>query len=329
MNVDERQRLINRAGLITISINMVLTLARALSGYLSGSTAVLADAANSGTDILATLVVLGGARIAALPPDPEHPYGHGKAEPVAAKFVGLIVTVAGALTAMGALQGLRGGGAEEVGAFAVWVTGGSILVKEVLARYLTGIARRTSNEALLADAANQRTDVLASAAALVGALGARFGLRVLDPAMGLLVAGLILRMGLSLYWKSVSRLMDPAPEPHTMNALTLAAATVDGVVSVDEVKARIAGAGIYVDCKVCVNAQLTVAEGHKIAHRVKAAIREASAEVQDVLVHVNPCRPDGGAVRLEPPGGAREGGGGPVRWEPADRPQEEQPRVPT
>ena len=313
MNVDERQRLINRAGLITISLNVVLTLARALAGYLSGSTAVLADAANSGTDILATLVVLGGARIAALPPDPEHPYGHEKAEPVAAKFVGLIVTVAGALTTMGALQGLRGGGAEEVGALAAWVTGGSIFVKEALARYLTGIAHRTANEALLADAANQRTDVLASAAALVGALGARFGFPVLDPAMGLLVAGLILRMGLSLYWKAVGRLMDPAPEPGTMSALTLAAATVDGVVSVDEVKARIAGAGIYVDCKVCVNAQLTVAEGHKIAHRVKAAIRETSAEVRDVLVHVNPCRPDGGAVR----------------WEPDPLPQEEHPRLPS
>lgn len=289
----ERQRLVTRASLLTIAANVTLTLARGAAGWLSGSTAVLADAANSGTDIFATLVVLGGARIAAQPPDPGHPYGHEKAEPVAAKIVGLIVAFAGAMVALGALGTLRQGGAEEVGALAAWVTGASILVKEVLARFLVGVARQTENEALLADAANQRTDVLASAAALVGALGARMGLPVLDPAMGLVVAALILRMGLSLYWRAVNNLMDPAPEPATMNALRSAAAAVHGVVSVDELKARLFGAGIYVDCKVCVPAQLTVEEGHRIAHEVKEACRGAVPGVRDVLVHVNPCRADG------------------------------------
>ncbi|MDF2628491.1 MAG: cation efflux system protein [Symbiobacteriaceae bacterium] len=289
LSTADRQRLVTRASLLTISVNVTLTLARGAAGWLSGSTAVLADAANSGTDILATLVVLGGARIAAQPPDPGHPYGHEKAEPVAAKIVGLIVAFAGAMVALGALGTLRTGGAEEVGALAAWVTGASIIIKEILARHLIGVARHTENEALMADASNQRTDVLASAAALVGALGARMGIPVLDPAMGLVVSALILRMGLSLYWRSVNNLMDPAPEPETMTALRSAAAGVAGVVSVDELKARLFGSGIYVDCKVCVNAQLTVEEGHRIAHEVKQACRAAAAGVRDVLVHVNPC----------------------------------------
>ncbi|HWI61040.1 MAG TPA: cation diffusion facilitator family transporter [Symbiobacteriaceae bacterium] len=287
---DERQRMVNRAGMLTISINVILTLARGAAALISGSTAVLADAANSGTDILATLVVLGGARIAALPPDPGHPYGHEKAEPVAAKLVGLIVTFAGAMVALGAFQALRGGGAESVGALAAWVTGISIGVKELLSRHLVGIAQATDNEALMADAANQRTDVLASAAALVGALGARMGMPALDPVMGLVVAALILRMGLGLYWRSVNNLMDPAPEVETMSKLSTAAAGVDGVVNVDEIKARIFGAGIYVDCKICVKADLTVEEGHRIGKRVKEACRSAVEEVRDVLVHINPCR---------------------------------------
>lgn len=290
LSLEERRRLINRAGYLTIGINVTLTLARGAAGWLSGSTAVLADAANSGTDILATLVVLAGARIAAMPPDPGHPYGHEKAEPVAAKLVGLIVTLAGILTALGALSALRGGGPEEVGLLAAWVTGGSIVIKEVLARHLTGVAHRTGNEALMADATNQRTDVLSSLAALAGALGARFGLSVLDPAMGLLVAGLIVRMGLGLYWKAVTNLMDPAPEPEIMDSLTLAAASVAGVVSVDQLKARVFGAGIFVDCKICVDAELTVEAGHAIAGEVKRSIRAAVPEVLDVLVHVNPCR---------------------------------------
>ncbi|HYF92743.1 MAG TPA: cation diffusion facilitator family transporter [Symbiobacteriaceae bacterium] len=290
VSTEDRQRWVFRAGVLTIAVNIILTLTRGAAGFLSGSTAVLADAANSGTDILATLVVLGGARIAALPPDPGHPYGHEKAEPVAAKIVGLIVAFAGAMVALGAYQALRAGRAEPIGTLAAWVTGISIIVKELLARHLIGVAQQTENEALLADAANQRTDVLASAAALAGALGGRFGMPTLDPIMGLVVSALILRMGLGLYWRSVGNLMDPAPDPATMTALTCAAAGVDGVVSVDEVKARVFGAGIYVDCKVCVAADLSVEEGHRIGKRVKDACREAVAEVRDVLVHINPCR---------------------------------------
>ncbi|HYG58522.1 MAG TPA: cation diffusion facilitator family transporter, partial [Symbiobacteriaceae bacterium] len=102
LSSENRQQQVNRAGFLTITVNLFLTLARGAAGWLSGSTAVLADAANSGTDILATLVVLGGSRIAAKPPDEDHPYGHHKAEPVAAKIVGLIVAFAGIMTALGA-----------------------------------------------------------------------------------------------------------------------------------------------------------------------------------------------------------------------------------
>lgn len=287
--MESRERLVARAGTITIGVNVALTLARGAAGYLSGSTAVLADAANSGTDILATLMVLGGTRIAAMPPDENHPYGHEKAEPVAAKLVGLLVTFTGIVTALGAVRALRGAGTETVGLLAAVVTAASIAIKEALARYLVRVAEETGSAALRADAANQRTDVLASAAALVGALGGRFGVPVLDPAMGILVAGLIIRMGLGLYWRSVSSLMDPAPEPEIMAALEQAAASVAGVVSVDAVKARVFGSGIYVDCKVSVKGGATVAEGHRIAGAVKRAVLSAVPQSRDVLVHVNPC----------------------------------------
>lgn len=286
----DRERLVVRAGLVTICTNVLITAARAVAALLSGSTAVLADAVNSGTDVAATLVVMGGTRIAARPPDWDHPYGHEKAEPVAAKIVGLIVTFTGLATAWGAVQGLRSDARAEVGLAAAWVTAASMLGKWALARYLVRVGRDTRSQALLADADNQRTDVLSSGAALAGALGGRFGVPALDPAMGLVVAGLILRMGLGLYWRSVHDLMDRAPEPGVMASLEQAAAGVAGVVSVDQVKARVFGAGIYVDCKVCVDAQLTVEEGHWIAGRVKEAIFTAVPASRDVLVHVNPCR---------------------------------------
>ncbi|MFZ5825428.1 MAG: cation diffusion facilitator family transporter [Bacillota bacterium] len=299
ITLDNRQQRVARAGTLTIGVNVVLTAARAVAGLVAGSTAVLADAANSGTDILATLVVLGGSRIAARPPDLDHPYGHEKAEPVAAKLVGILVTVTGVITLLGAIRALRGPG-ETVGLSAAVVTAASILIKEVLARHLTGVARQVGSQALLADAANQRTDVLASGAALVGALGGRFGLPVLDPAMGLLVAGLIIRMGLGLYWQSVRDLMDRAPEPAIMAQLKQAATATRGVESVDEIKARVFGPGIYVDCKVSVNGDLTVAEGHRIGKRVKEAVMESVPQCHDVLVHVNPHSPEDGPTDSPP-----------------------------
>lgn len=293
-----RQQEVVRAGVITMTANVLLTLLRVGAGLFAGSTAVLADAANSGTDVVATLLVMGGTRLAAVPPDENHPYGHEKAELVAAKMVGLLVILTGVVAALGSVDALRRGSYEPVGLAAVWVSVIAVGAKEVLARFLLRVGGRLNNQALLADAANQRTDVLASGAALVGVLGSRIGYPWLDPAMGVLVAGLILRMGVGLYWRSVGELMDPAPDPSTVAKLERAVARVDGVVSVDEVKARMHGSGIYVDCKVCVDADLTVAEGHRIAGRVKHAIREDVPESLDVLVHVNPCDPNGGGANI-------------------------------
>ena len=205
-----------------------------------------------------------------------------------------VVTATGVVTALGAIRALREVEAEPVGMAAVWVTLIAIVAKELLARYLVRVGRRVDNQAILADAANQRADVWSSIAALIGALGGRFGLPALDPAMGILVAALIFWTGIQLYWRSVNDLMDPAPEPEKMAALERAAAAVSGVVSVDELKARVFGAGIFVDCKISVPGRLTVLEGHEIAGQVRRVLREEVDSVRDVLVHVNPAeRPRG------------------------------------
>lgn len=207
--------------------------------------------------------------------------------------------ITGVLAALGAWHALHTHREAPVGGIAAVVAAGSIVVKEGLARYLTATARRVDSQAMLADAANQRTDVLASGAALIGALGGRFGRPALDPIMGLVVAGLILRTGFRLYWRAVADLMDPAPEPRRVAHLERAAAGVAGVLSVDTVKARVAGAGIYVDCEICVDSAMTVAQGHAIAGLVKKAVRAAEPAVRDVLVHVNPCDPPGPAGHLD------------------------------
>ncbi|HLO02546.1 MAG TPA: cation diffusion facilitator family transporter [Symbiobacteriaceae bacterium] len=286
----ERAAIARRASLLTILINVVLTVARVIAGLASGSTAVLADAANSGTDIFASLVVLGGSQIAARPPDEDHQFGHEKAEAVAAKVVGLLVMGTGIATGVGALQALRGGEFSPIGPAAIWVSLGAVVVKEVLARFLTSVGRRVENQALIADAQNQRGDVFASGAALVGALGGAFGLPILDPVMALVVAILILRMGVTLYIGSINTLMDPAPPAAVTQQIERIIRGAEGVQALDGIRSRQVGGSIYVECKIGVDGHLTVDEGHQIAGRVRRLLRE-QMDVRDAIVHVNPYQP--------------------------------------
>jgi cation diffusion facilitator family transporter len=286
----ERAAIARRASLVTIFINIALTVGRVVVGMASGSAAVLADSANSGSDIFASLVVMGGSQIAARPPDIQHQFGHEKAEAVAAKIVGLLVTGTGIGTFVSALAALRGGSYEAVGGAAIWVSLLSILIKEGLARFLTSVGLRTGNQALAADAKNQRVDVFASGAALVGALGSRLGLPILDPLMALVVAILIVRMGISLYVGSVNALMDPAPPASVVAQIEGIVRTAEGVLSLDNLRSRQVGGSIYVECKIGVDGNLTVDEGHQIAGRVRRLLRE-QVGVRDALVHVNPHRP--------------------------------------
>lgn len=270
---------------------MALTTVRVIAGLASGSTAVLADAANSATDIFASLVVLGGSQIAARPPDAEHQFGHEKAEAVAAKVVGLLVMGTGVVTAFGAVQGLREGEFSPIGAMAIWVSLGAIVIKEALARFLSATGRRVANQALIADSENQRGDVFASLAALIGALGGAFGLPILDPVMAVVVALLILRMGLKLYIGSVHTLMDPAPPAEVTQQIEQIIQGTEGVRCLDSVRSRQIGGSIYVECKISVDGRLTVNEGHQIAGCVRRLLREQLA-VRDTLVHVNPYQPE-------------------------------------
>lgn len=291
----ERARAASQASLRSIGVNIALTVLRAVTALLSGSTAVLADTLNSGADIFASLVSLGATRVAERPPDEDHPYGHEKAETVAAKIVALVLIFTGVSTGYAAIGALRTVTAPP-GILAVWVSGLAIIVKELLARYLLRAGRRLNHAGLTADGHNQRSDVLASGAALVGVVGARLGYPILDPLAGLVVAGLILRLGVKIYWQSIRELMDLAPDRQILQRLQDLVESVPGVAAVTDLKARLHGPQMHVDTKIAVPYSLTVWEGHQIARRVVAAVHGEFPDVKAVLVHVNPYGEPAGAV---------------------------------
>ncbi len=269
--------------------NIALTLAKAAVGLLTGSTAVMADAAHSASDIFGTAVVLVGLRVGGSPPDKTHHYGHAKLESVAAKVVALVMLGTAAGLTLGAIAVLRSGQVEVPGHLAIWVTIISMVVKDRLYHYVIHASRRLESTVLQAEALNHRGDASASFAVLVGVVGAYLGYPILDPLAGILVAALIAHMGVRLYVQSVRQLIDEAPSEHVLAQIRQVVQSTAGAISVTEVKARMIGSLAMVDLKLCVNRFLTVEQGHHIASLAKQNILAQVPCVTNVLVHVNPC----------------------------------------
>lgn len=289
MDVADRSKGAKEVAAISLVTNVTLTVAKGAVGFMAGSTAVVADAAHSASDILATAIVFVGLRIGGTPPDETHHYGHARFESVAAKIVALILIVTGLGLGINAFNVLRGGEAEVPGGLAIWITMVSIVAKEWLYRYVHGVGNRLGSTALQAEAWHHRSDAISSVAALIGVIGAYLGYPFFDPLAGLAVSALIVQMGGKLYVQSVRELIDEAPTEEVVSEIKKTADSTLGVISVTEVKARNVGPSVLVDLKICVNKFLTVEQGHNIASRAKRRILEDIPQVDNVLVHVNPC----------------------------------------
>lgn len=289
MEDSTRLKLGKRVFWIGFGGNIVLAVLKAIVGFFTGSTAMLADAFHSASDVLSTAVAVGGVRLAHQPPDEQHHYGHAKAESIAAKIVAIILIVTAIGIGWQAIQIIRENQLSVPGSAAIWAAAISLIVKELMFRYTYKIGREMKSTVVVADAWHHRSDAFSSIAALIGIIGANFGFPILDPLAGAVVAILIFKMGINVYWRAVKELMDTAPDVEVIDNISKIAKNTGGVRSVHDVKARLNGPHIFVDMKICVDRYATVEEGHSVAVEAKENIKEELEEVKDVLIHVDPC----------------------------------------
>ncbi|GAV14056.1 cation diffusion facilitator family transporter [Paenibacillus sp. chi10] len=278
--------------------NILLAGVKGIAGFLSGSQALIADAFHSASDVAGSFAVLVGLKAAKRPPDKDHPYGHGKAESIAAIVVSVLLLVVGIELAISAAKSIWNGKVVVPEWYALAAIILSIVAKESMFQYKFRLGKRLSSQALIANAWEHRSDVYSSIAALVGVGGAMIGGRLgiswllyLDPIAGAVVALLVLRMGYRLVLDSIHSTMDHVLHDEDANPLIRAVQSVDGVITVDELRAREHGHYVIVDVKISVNPRLTVAEGHAVAKRVKKHLLQRFIHVADVFVHVNPFDP--------------------------------------
>lgn len=281
-----------RVALLGLAINFVVASAKILAGFLGNSYVLIADGIESALDIAGSAVIWGGLKVAARPPDATHPYGHGKAEPIAAIVVSLGVLAA----SLGlAIQSVR-----EIflphhapAPFTLVVLVVVIVVKELMYRYVIRVGRHVASTAVQTDAWHHRTDALTSVAALIGISVALFGgerWQSADDWAALFACGLIGMNGYRLLKPALQEIMDTAPGGPIVGLVQQAAWSVDGVREVEKFYIRKMGLIFYVDLHVGVDGGISVREGHRIAHAVKRAIQQEDQRIADVLVHIEPAR---------------------------------------
>lgn len=271
-------------------LNALLAAIKIAMGIVGHSQALIADGVHSAADVAASVAVVIGLRVARQPADPAHNYGHAKAEAVAQKVVAVLLLLAGFEVGSGAVRSLVNPGIARPTTVTLIVAAGVMAVKEWMFRAQRGTALKTGSHALMAQARDNRIDVMSSGLATAGIVGAVLGWARADALGALAVAILVVWLGVSLFSQAAGDLMDRAAPPETAEGIAAAGRAVEGVLGITALRTRMVGTLALVDIEILVGRDLTLVEAHAIAHRVRDRIM-AAGPVQDVTVHVNPAPP--------------------------------------
>jgi len=276
-----------------LGINLALVVVKLAGGVLTGSAALLADSVNSIGDVASALAVRGALHVAQRDEDEDHPYGHTKAESIAALSVSLIIAFSAGVLALETLDGLKERTATASGVAGV-VAAVCAFAKEFAYRYTTRVARRLKSASLEAAAWDHRSDAISSAAVAIALLGSPlFGAAAtyVDPTVAILVCLYLIYTGLRMFASVAGELMDQQADDDTIWQVRQLAQSIDDVEDVEKLRVRKSGLEYFVEIHIQVNGHLTVSEGHRIGHTVKDFLMKEMPRLRDVHVHIEPHEP--------------------------------------
>jgi cation diffusion facilitator family transporter len=275
---------------IGICISIVLVFLKAISGHMGHSYALIADATETGADVFSSTLLWIGLKIAMKPADPKHPYGHGKAEPIASIIISLFLMLASVWIGWHALELVRTPH-QMPKRFTLYVLLFVMIIKEAMFRYVLRVGREIKSNALKADAYHHRSDAITSVAAFIGitiALIAGKGYEGADDWAALFASGLIFYNAIHLVRPGLAEIMDAAPSEEIVNEVRSLAAQVLEVRFIEKCYVRKMGFDYFVDLHIELDPHITVAEGHRISHLVKDKLIQSDLNIKDVLIHVEP-----------------------------------------
>lgn len=288
MQREERFSLADRVIRVGFWVNALLMVMKLLAGHYGRSEAVFADGVESACDFVAISATMLALRIGRKPFDEQHPYGHGKAESIAAIVVALIIFATGGGILYKAARTIMTHSYGEPELIAVAAAFATIILKEALCRYSIRVGGDLGSPAVIAIAKDHRKDAVTSIATLVGVGGAFLGLPIMDPLAAGLTSLFIFHIGFETFRLAAHDLMDGQPPAEVIADMKVLAEGVPGVEHVHEIRGRRSGQYLIVDLKLDMDPEMTVKRSHDIATEVKRRIFQRFPNVGDVMIHINP-----------------------------------------
>lgn len=270
--------------------SILLAVIKGLTGYLGNSFALIADGIESLTDVFSSIIVLLGIRYATKPPDKNHPYGHGKAEPLITFIIVILLLVAAVGIAYKSIVNIQTPH-ESPKLYTLLVLLIVVTIKEFFYRYINKKSVETNSSSLKADAWHHRSDAITSLFAAVGiAIALIFGdgYEVADDWAALAASFFIVYNAYLIFRPALGEIMDEDQHDDLIRKIRAISKTVPGVIDTEKCFIRKSGMSYHVDLHITVASNISVKKGHDIAHHLKAVILKQLPQIVDVLIHVEP-----------------------------------------
>lgn len=280
-----------KVSVLTLAVNVFLSVIKLAAGLIAGSSALVSDAVHSASDVLSTVIVIIGVRLAAKKSDRKHPYGHERFECVAAMLLSFLLAMTGfGIGFSGIKTALFGQDLLVPSRLALAAAAVSIAVKEWMYRYTIKAARQLKSDALTADAWHHRSDSLSSVGSFAGVLGARLGVPALDPIASVVISLFVLKAAFDIFKDCTDKMIDRSCDEHTIAKMKEVILACDGVITLESIRTRLFGSRAYVDVEIGCDGDLTLFAAHDIAHCVHDSIEQQFPIVKHCMVHVDPVK---------------------------------------
>lgn len=288
---NEFRRTAMRVSVISIVLNIFLSLFKLMAGLIAHSGAMISDAIHSASDVFSTFVVMVGVKLSDKTPDKEHPYGHERMECVAAIILSTVLVITGLGLGYSAAVSLISGTfntAPIPGALAIIAAVVSIAMKEWMYQYTKINAKKIDSGALMADAWHHRSDALSSIGALVGIGAARLGFPAGDAVASLVICVLIVKASYDIFKDAVDKMVDKACDEEYENEIRAFVLKNENVLDIDLLRTRVFGNKVYVDIEIALDGEISLYNAHDIAEQLHDDIEREFPKIKHIMIHTEP-----------------------------------------
>lgn len=286
---NERKKAATLSTWVSVSVNLLLTIIQLVTGFFASSTALIADAIHSLSDLVSDAIVLIANKFSDSPPDEEHPYGHYRFENIASLFIGLLLIIIGTGMIWHGTTTLLNGRMQlpNVHHSALVIAAIVLTTKELLFRYLLAIGKKVDSTMLIVNAWHARSDSLSSLIVFVAIIANFAGITWADIAASIIVGVMISKVGINVSWTAIHELSDQSASTQEVNNIKNIIQNTPGIIGFHKLRTRKTGDFIFIEVHLDFPSDMTIKEAHKIAWEASTRLR-ATGKVIEVLTHFDP-----------------------------------------